>query len=501
MSTLSVNNVVKVSISVSAGTQAAKSFSGSLLLGNSAVLPSDGRIVEIAAAADLIPYGFLTTSPEYLFAEEFFNAKDQPDFLLVGARFASGAPAHLTCGTTGNVANLAALPATAVGAFKVTVDGTLLSIASLNFSTHQDTWAHAAAVIDTALNSALSGCHCKANADGTGVIITSPTAGAGGSVTVLSAPTSGTDISALLDGTAATGAKIIAGVAVESATDACVASLNFNPNFYHIAGASDTTEADKKLISAFAESNHLHYYGATESLTYGVDASTLVGTNRARSTVIYSWADPNNTQNVNAHAAVMGFYCTTQFEQPGGIKVGMFKNLPGISGSPLTQGQLDQMCGKNDGTAPGWNINTFATIGTSLIYYRGMNIDGSWTDQGIALDWLQNQLQVAVFNAFQAAPLVPGTDSGVLYLENSMTPVFGQCLSNGLIAPGTWNGAVTVGNIKQGDPVPAGYYVYGPPVASQTSAQRTARQCPPMTAILIGAGALQGANILIDFQP
>jgi hypothetical protein len=498
---LSVNNVVKVSISVSAGSQAAKSFAGSLLLGNSAVLPSDGRIVSVSASSDLVAYGFTTASPEYLFADEFFSATAPPDFLLVGARFPSGAPAHLTCGTVGNAANLAALPATAVGAFKITVDGTLLSIASLNFSTHQDTWAHAATVIDTALNAALSGCHCKANAAGTGIIITSPTAGAGGSVTVLSAPSSGTDVSALLDGTAATGAKIIAGVAAETATDSCVASLNFNPNFYHIAGASDTTEADKKLISAFAESNRLHYYGATESLTYGADSNTLVATNRARSTVIYSWADPNNAQNINAHAAVMGFYCTTLFDQAGGIKVGMFKNLPGISASPLTQQQLDQMCGKNDGTGPGWNINTFATIGTASIYYRGMNIDGTWTDQGIALDWLQNQLQVAVFSAFQAAPLVPGTDAGVLYLEDAMTPVFNKCLSNGLIAGGTWNGAVTVGQVNNGDPVPAGYYVYAPPVSSQTSAQRTARQCPPMTAILIGAGALQGASILIDFQP
>ena len=72
--------------------------------------------------------------------------------------------------------------------------------------------------------------------------------------------------------------------------------------------------------------------------------------------------------------------------------------------------------------------------------------------------------------------------------------------NNGLIAPGQWN-AQGVGQIKQGDYLDKGYYVYLPPISSQPQPDRAARKAPPITVLAKLGGAIHSADITVNVNP
>jgi hypothetical protein len=199
----------------------------------------------------------------------------------------------------------------------------------------------------------------------------------------------------------------------------------------------------------------------------------------------------------------MAIYMTTQYNQPNGLKVGMFKSIYGITTSALTQAQMGLICGPSSniaGVTTGFNGNVYQTFGTTQMLAFGAASDGRWEDEGTALDWLSANLQVGIFNVMQQVPgRIPATDAGTQQLIAGMIPVLNQARSNGLCAPGIWN-FQSFGNLNTGDAVPNGYYIYGAPVSSLTTAQRNARVAPPITIALVGAGALQYCAPTVIFQ-
>ena len=67
---------------------------------------------------------------------------------------------------------------------------------------------------------------------------------------------------------------------------------------------------------------------------------------------------------------------------------------------------------------------------------------------------------------------------------------------NGLFAPGIWTGP-PVGNINTGTPLPLGYQIYAPLVATQAQADREARRAVPIAVYGKFAGAIHFANIAV----
>ena len=98
---------------------------------------------------------------------------------------------------------------------------------------------------------------------------------------------------------------------------------------------------------------------------------------------------------------------------------------------------------------------------------------------------------------------IPQTEQGMAVLRAAAIQVCQQAVTNGFLAPGTWNG-----NIPFGDPTTfdnniaqSGFYVYTNPIATQSQAARSARQAPVMQIAGKEAGAVQSANILVYVQP
>jgi hypothetical protein len=66
-----------------------------------------------------------------------------------------------------------------------------------------------------------------------------------------------------------------------------------------------------------------------------------------------------------------------------------------------------------------------------------------------------------------------------------------------MLAPGVWNGP-TVGKISTGDTLSAGFYVYAPPVSTQSQADREARKAPVIQIACKFAGAVHFANVIVN---
>lgn len=291
-----------------------------------------------------------------------------------------------------------------------------------------------------------------------------------------------------------------------AALDAC---MNFDPAFYGVALAhTDFVSADIQSAAAWCETNKARLFYTTQEADVLAPATPptnllylLKQAGYARSGGIY--VDSSAAGNAYAHMGLMAIFMTIDYAQPNSMRSAAFQTLAGITPAPLTQSQLQAITGTFDGVTPGWNGNVFATFGVTPQIQRGQSADGSWIDTGIALDWLQSNIQAGVLSvlvgAARAGQRVPGTDGGAQMLIGGAKPTLLQARTNGLIAPGYWNGQAA-GEIATGDYLPNGYYTFASPVQLQSSADRQARKAPPISILCAGSGALQNCSIGVTFQ-
>ena len=113
-------------------------------------------------------------------------------------------------------------------------------------------------------------------------------------------------------------------------------------------------------------------------------------------------------------------------------------------------------------------------------------------------DVLANYIQTNLYNVlYQSQTKVPQTDAGIHQLVTAAEATCASFVANGLLAPGTWT-VGGFGTLNTGDFMPKGYYVYVPPVASQSASTRAARAAPPMQIAAKLAGAVHTASVIIN---
>lgn len=285
-------------------------------------------------------------------------------------------------------------------------------------------------------------------------------------------------------------------------TAAIAACLDTDPSFYGVAAVSDTSGADQSLLEAWCQANKKRFFFCTQEsacLTPGDTTNSLY----LAKTVAYSrsmgtYSDAASDAHANIHAAVMGFYLTTVYDQPNSIKTALMANFTGIGAAAVTPTQFEAIAGKTDGTAPGWNGNVYAKFGQATVLERGLSADGRFTDEGMALDWLLANLQVDMVNRLRSQR-IPATDLGSAFLIDAAAPSLDKAARNGLLARGVWN-FPGFGELNRGDTVSRGWYGFAQPVTSLSDADRAARRAPAITFALVGAGALQYCAPTVIFQ-
>ena len=342
------------------------------------------------------------------------------------------------------------------------------------------------------------------NSADTKLLLKAATAGAAGnaltiaaSVAVASGATlaggSGTSIATMMGCTSVfSGAYVADGIAAETAAEAAALfDGQFGQTWYGLM-LCGSVNADHLLVSPYIEAaTNKHLYGittqeagvlssvSTTDIAYQMDALGY-----KRTMVQYS------SSNEFAVASLFGKALSVDYNGNNTVITLMYKQEPGIVAESLTSTQLAALEAKNCNVFVAYNNDT-------AIIEQGRMASGNFIDELTGTDWLALTIQTALYNLLYTSPTkVPQTDAGMHLLVTTIEAVCSQAAINGILAPGTWN-SNGFGQLHSGDFVPKGFYVFAPPVSSQTQADREARRSVAIQVAAKLAGAVHTVDVTI----
>jgi hypothetical protein len=304
----------------------------------------------------------------------------------------------------------------------------------------------------------------------------------------------GTSVAGLLKGLSSQASAPVPGVAPETLVDAIEALVNKSGDWY--AGVLADEGVDNASIIAAAQlieaQDKKRVLGVTITDTTVLDstitndlASQLKDLELRRTFSQYS------ASSAQAIASFFGRAATVNFQGSNTTITLKFKQEPGVAAEVLTQNQAQTLRDKN--------CNVFVAYDneTSIIQ-EGVVANGSFFDEVQGLDWLENDVQTAVYNLlYTSLSKIPQTDQGTHLIITTIEDRLSQSVNNGLVAPGRWN-AGGFGQLKQGDFLSKGFYCYAPPVSSQSQADREARRSVPIQIAVKLAGAIHFVDVTIN---
>ena len=490
--TLPVSRVVNVGVILTPQGAQSQSLSDLLILGTSAVIDPVERM-RTYSDIESIATDFGGNSEEYQAAVLWFQQAPQPTQLQIGRWVNTaiggglrGAPLPPSAQVLSN------FTAITTGAFRYEKDGgALTAVTGLNFS--GATNLNGVAAI---LQTAMAGVTVQWNPTLDRFEFTSQTTGASSAISFFQAPVSGADVSGLLGARAAdapSGAYTYAGQAAETALEAvALFDDRFGQQWYAVTIPASTDD-EKVAVAGFVQaSGNKHIFGVTTQNTGCLVAvvttdigSRLKALGYTRSMVQYS--------SFNAHAAVSALarILTTNYGGNNTVITLKFKQEPGIVAESLATTQANVLRDKN--------INVFVNYANeTAILEEGVMANGEFTDTIVGVDWLAITIQRELYNLlYTSTTKIPQTDQGQQLLNTSVEAVCSQGVVNGLLAPGVWN-AGGFGQLKQGDYLPKGYYVYAPSFATQFTADRGARKSMPIQVAAKLAGAIHSVDVIVN---
>jgi hypothetical protein len=306
----------------------------------------------------------------------------------------------------------------------------------------------------------------------------------------------GTDVSSLLNLTTAAGSFSVVGVAQESYLSAIEALDAISNGWYAAIPASNPMPDDADLVAAsqFLEgdtTSRTHWVSTKESEVLNPDSSTDIAASLQtlglnRTTVWYS-----STSEFVA-ASAWGLGATINFEGQNTTISWMWKQLPGVAAESLSETQAGSLKQKA--------ANVFVNYNNGkAITQFGTMAGGFFIDEIVNGDWLQNFVQTNVFDLFFDTPTkIPQTDPGAHQVLTAVNNSMVTAVTNGMLGANlTWTGPA-IGSISTGDTLPAGFYCYVAPIATQASASRATRTLPPIQVAGCLAGAVDTVAILIN---
>lgn len=503
---LSVSRVVQVSVNLSPLAAQRANLQSFVIAGDSSVIDTFERMRSYSGLTG-VAADFGTTAPEYLAAVNYFSQTPAPTQLYV-AKWAKAATAGiLRCGLlTPTQQLIATWQAIVAGNFKIQMDaGALTNVVCGSFAGAANLNA-VAAIIQTAVR-ALAGVYANVSVTWTGsqFIFTSGTTGATSLAFALQTGTAN-DISVVLAGTAATLQRIVNGIALETPA-ACVAVLdNLKIQWYGImfaaavaaGGAAGTvlTNADNIAVAAYIEGSSTtgrpHFYCLTHSDPASVVQPDTTSIAYLLSSALYKRTFYQySTSSIYAVASLAGRQLTVNYNGNNTVITLAFKQEPGVTPELLADSQATAL----DAT----NNNYFATFNNNTSIIVNAKMAGPfYIDEILGTDWLANAVQTNAYNAlYQSLTKIPQTDAGNNQVATALEAACLQGVNNGLMAPGQWT-VGGFGQLNQGDFLPKGFYIYTPPISSQSSSDRAARKSVPFQIAAKLAGALQDVNILIS---
>ncbi|RJT45662.1 DUF3383 family protein [Rahnella woolbedingensis] len=286
---------------------------------------------------------------------------------------------------------------------------------------------------------------------------------------------------------------------VETVVQAVNACLQYT-NWYglvvadDVVGGGDVLDAEDVIdVAKVIEASSLsRIFGVTSSASGIIDststtdvASQLKAGKYARTFIQYS------TSSAYAAISAFGRAFTVNFNGSNTTITLKFKQEPTITYETLTVGQAAAVDTKKA------NVFVYYANDTAILQ-QGVMANGDFFDERHGLDWLQNYVQTNLYNLlYTSTTKVSQTDAGTTRLLSNVEQSMDQSVTNGLVAPGVWNGG-PIGQLSPGDTLTKGYYVYAQPLAQQAQSDREARKAPVIQVACKLAGAIHYADVQIN---
>nr|WP_315596148.1 DUF3383 domain-containing protein [uncultured Cupriavidus sp.] len=484
---LPVSRLINVTINMSPLAAQGANLNTALILGASAVIDTNERMRSYGTI-DAVGSDYGNAAPEYLAALLYFQQTPQPSELKIG-RWAKTATAGSLRGAALSTAqkDIAVWKAVVAGSFKITVDATVKTLSALDFSGVTNLNG-----VATIIQTALAGAGFVWN--GTQFVATSPTTGTSSKISFATPTGSGTDISAMLGMTSGLASVPVDGIVAE-APDACVNIFldRFANKFLGIQFADTGLTNDQHVaVADLIEADQRHLYGATTQEPQALDGTAttdLLSRFKAKS-YKYSFAQ-YSSNSPYAAASLFGRLLTTNFNANNTTITLMYKQEPGIVPETLSSTQANVLQDKRG------NVFVEYDNDTAIVQY-GVTPSGIFIDSVYNSIWFRNRIQTDVYNLLYQSPTkIPQTDGGNALIATAIEGACAAAVNNGYLAPGVWNSG-GFGALKQGDTLAKGYYVYAPPIALQSQADREARKSVSFQVAAKEAGAIHSVDILVN---
>lgn len=495
MTGLSASDVVNVTVTLTPVAVPLQNFGALVIIGPTEGVIDVGQRIRNYSTIGGVSADFGTSAPEYQAANLFFEQTPQPAFLYIG-RWAQTATHGWLRGAIRSTAGQLAITWTVItnGSMAITIDGVPITLANLNFSSITN-MNGVASIIQSALP---AGSLCSWNAVYQRFDVRGITTGVTASVSYATSTGSGTDISTLTGLSLAAGASSpVAGIAAETPL-ACIQALSAISNSWYGAmfaptNTTDISDVQYEAVANFVEAlNPSRVFGISTMAAAVVDptqtgdlASVLKSLSFQHTCIQYSSSSPY------AMASLFGRAFTVDFTANNSVITLKFKTEPGIAAETLNENQAAALNAKN--------CNVFVNYNNGVaIIQQGVMCGGFFFDERQGVDWLQNNIQVTLFNIMYLSPTkIPQTDAGVHILTTGVEDAIADGINNGLIAPGLWN-APGFGQLVTGQYLAKGYYVYAPPISTQSQAVRETRVAPTIQAAVKFSGAVHFVNCMVN---
>lgn len=237
---------------------------------------------------------------------------------------------------------------------------------------------------------------------------------------------------------------------------------------------------------------------STNALTAETGLFTKVNSNTKTKCVLYTLGEDEESAALNSRLFAAAYLSRGLAVNYNGSDTTITMNLKDLTGIQADTNISETIL--NQCVALG--VDCFPSI-EGLAKVVSNKQGGMYFDQVTNQIWFVNAIQRAVFNVLaQTQTKIPQTEAGLEKLTKAIRNVCNQGVTNGFIAPGTWNSTDTFGNYEDfyRNVEEFGYYIYHQPVTEQLQSEREERKAPLYQIAAKEAGAVHSANIIITIE-
>lgn len=496
MADIPVSTVVNVTIGTSPTFPSRAGFGTINIVGTSDVINAQVRALAFANLDAVAAFGFPTTSEEYKAANTAFAQSPSPAQVIISRRVIAALPPEIR-GGSGPTTTIATWQAITDGSFELTMGGISNDVTAVNFSS-ATSLTDVAALVQTAIRAAGAGdgsiwtaATCTYSATENRFFIRGGTTGATETIAFATAQGAGTAIqgAGFLEIDSANAASRSDGLDVDTIAGALNAIQNANSDWYafaftnsegfrdnqtQVTAAANWAEARVKVFMNDSDDADILDASVTNDIASVLQAATL-----RRTLTAY-----NGTAGQYLAVSAFARASTVNFNGTNTTLTLKFKQMPGITVTPLRLDQKQALDGKN--------ANAYSTVGGNAMFGESFMANGVFFDEVHGIDWLQNAIETNVFGElYTSTTKTPMTDAGTATLQQRVEAGLEQGRINGLLAAGT---------AADGEFLPKGYRTSVLPIAQHDAGQEQNRIGPPITFTALGAGAIHSIAINGTFE-